>query len=974
MKHLDISLESLIEPLKMYSEMDSTLEADMLSRMSGKLPDDPMKVDLITDKIIENSNLQAVTDPISFSSGLPTDGGLFSERIFGKTLESRRRQYAYINLNDTFFHPYVYEILKFMLPKRFEACASGKGSWTINNDGDLIEVNKDDPNYNRDNCGISWLVRNYHKLKFKSTGSLTRDDRIRFLNQLKNDEIFITKWIVIPIIYRDVDMSTSAYKVPKLDEHYNSIIRYANSLSDSSFDFFNNEIQFNIQKELVEIRKYGQRLLEKKRGFVHRFILGKSIDRGSRDVISVQVFNNIKRPGESQVDVEHTGIPLAKCLILGYNFIMRYCLQFFEDNFKNMKEYPLYDLIDGEYKVVDSIKIKNVLEKYTAKTIEKKMNRFKNSHGTRFELITIDTEDGREIPIHLSGQFTPLTPSRFTSTSIINRPMTWTDLFYIAAVETLSDKYVYITRYPITSFNSIFPSLCRPLSTINTIPAIINGTFYKYYPIIDLSLPTNKISNVFADTVTMSNLYLKALGGDYDGDQTSQKLCFSIEANEEAARIAHSPANFVTPEGELLRVIGNESYLTFYNMTRLDPPGGILSDELKKELLKLDASKINLDDLTKLFGNSTSMKEKGKFSIIPPKFNLRAKFVLQENEYINKTQVNTTVGIFLFNKLMVEQYLKDIVPNGYYNEVCNKKVFSKLCNIVASAVLNKKLDIPSQLIPWLNAYEFWGLGAVTVFAPSFSMELITPNKELTEMKEKLLEEAPDKSLGTLTSIEDKLIKKADELTKGTPGKWLFDSGARGSFDNDFKNMSLTIGVVENPITGEFDFMESNFIGGISKKDLPAAANSIVNAEYPKAIKTAEGGYMSKQLFAANQNIQIGEPNSDCGATMGLEVIITKDNLSDYVDMYLMDGKKLVLIDNDLPVAYMNHPVKVRSPMYCLSEKICNKCMGERYYRVNIKNAGLTSSAMSGSLQNATLKFRHSMKIKVDKIDVNTLLL
>ena len=206
---------------------------------------------------------------------------------------------------------------------------------------------------------------------------------------------------------------------------------------------------------------------------------------------------------------------------------------------------------------------------------------------------------------------------------------------------------------------------------------------------------------------------------NYDGDQTSQKLCFSLEANAEAEKLAHSPTNFVTPDGKLLRVLGKEAYLTFFNLTRTEPVGKILKDEDKKALLSLDSKSINIDDLTKLIGYSTKMEkdENGKnkkFTTIEPKFNLRDKFVLEANEYTNQSQINTTVGIFLFNKLMVEPYITNIVPNGYYNEVCNKKVFGKLCDMVAKAILDKKLDINTQVIPWLNAYEFWGLNLVTI--------------------------------------------------------------------------------------------------------------------------------------------------------------------------------------------------------------------------------------------------------------------
>ena len=198
---------------------------------------------------------------------------------------------------------------------------------------------------------------------------------------------------------------------------------------------------------------------------------------------------------------------------------MRYCLQFFADNFRNVTEYPVYKLEDGQYVVSRVVKIKNQLEKFNMNYIEKKINRFKNSHGTRFEPITMTTEDGDEIPLHMSGSFMSLKPGSEYASTILNRPMTWTDLFYQAAVNTLSDKYVYTTRYPIEGYNSIFPAQCFPLSTIDTAPAKIEvfggENDYPYYPIIDLSLPKDKISNMFNDTVTMSDLCLDVMGADF---------------------------------------------------------------------------------------------------------------------------------------------------------------------------------------------------------------------------------------------------------------------------------------------------------------------------------------------------------------------------------------------------------------------------------------------------------------------------
>ena len=478
-------------------------------------PNAPMEIDFVTDEIIMNSNLQPVTDPISFSSGEPTDGGLFSKRIFGQTGDERERQYAYIDLHDKFFHPYVFEILDDLMPKKFKRCANGVGSWKLDEDGYLVELKEGDPGYEKMNSGIQWLISVYPRMQFSSSKSLVRQDKIRLLKDFPANNCIISKFLVVPVKYRDVDMGSAASKRSELNDYYNTLIKCSRSLADTTFSFCDNITRYNLQTTLVTIRVYGQRLLEKKHGFFHRSILGKSVDRGSRDVISVPSFVGYQKPKDNPVDMFHSGVPLAKCLIIGYDFIMRYCQQFFADNFRNVREYPVYELKNGQYEVVGSRRLADQIGRFNTKYIEKKINRFKNSHGTRFEPITLLTEDGEEIPFHLAGQFGDLRVKSDRASTILNRPMTWTDLFYQAAVNTLSDKYVYITRYPIEGYNSIFPSQCLPVSTIDTVPAIIEGHYYERYPVIDLKTPTDRISNMFIDTVTISNMFLSAIGGDY---------------------------------------------------------------------------------------------------------------------------------------------------------------------------------------------------------------------------------------------------------------------------------------------------------------------------------------------------------------------------------------------------------------------------------------------------------------------------
>ena len=484
--------------------------------MANRETNPSMQVAILTDKMIERAGLKCVTSPIMFTNGTDFNPeGLFSYEIFGSTTDERRRQCAYIDLHQKFFHPFVYEIL-YKLDRNIDVCASGKGSWTIV-DGKLKEIkNKQDPLYNEENTGLNWLIKNFDQLEFKRNTSVSRNDRVTMISSLTKDEIFIQKWIVIPVFYRDVDFSNGKMAVPDLDKMYNKLIQYSNGLGDESFSFFNNGNCYSIQSILKDIRKYGQSLIEKKNGHFHKAILGKSTDYGSRDVISVPVMNHYETPNQNPVDIMHTGIPVTKCIAIAYPFMKKYCLDFFANNFRNVKEYPVYKWVNGTYKIVGKVKIKDQMQIYTAQYIDKKMERYMKSPGTRFETINIITEDDKEIPMHFSGLLRPLPGVNLKSfsTSLYERPMTWTDLFYQAAMEVAADKYVYITRYPVTSYASIFPTQCMPMSTLNTMPLEVEGKFYPNYPVIDLSLSTNKVSTLFIDTVTMSNLFLDALGGD----------------------------------------------------------------------------------------------------------------------------------------------------------------------------------------------------------------------------------------------------------------------------------------------------------------------------------------------------------------------------------------------------------------------------------------------------------------------------
>ena len=261
----------------------------------------------------------------------------------------------------------------------------------------------------------------------------------------------------------------------------------------------------------------------------------------------------------------------------------------------------------------------------------------------------------------------------------------------------------------------------------------------------------------------------------------------------------------------------------------------IITPEKKQELLKLNRKDLSISNITKLFGYSTKVTKDKKFEVIDPVYKTNAKFTLKKGEYINTTDIETNVGIFLFNKLIIEGKLESIIPNGYYNEVLDKKKIGKLFDIISNALMMNKISVNPTLVTFLKEYEFYGLKCSAIFSCSYTMNFIKPNEELMKEKEKALKNADLTDIQSMIKFEDKLVSRAKEILKDDPAMPLFASGARGSFENDYKNMSAMIGGVYNPITKKYDFVTSSYTEGMKKDDIVASANQIVSASMPKAI-------------------------------------------------------------------------------------------------------------------------------------------
>ena len=522
------------------------------------------------DKLVKLNDLQPVTNPISFDKGLyPSKDGLFSNEIFGMTTTERKRTCAYIPLKKKFISPKAYITLKH-LNRKFVNLINGTSNFTIDKNGVLVE----DEN---GGTGIDWLYENWDRISFSRNDSERRNQKIDLLENTKKDDIFIDKFFVVPPFYRDVNLQQVADganpRVPEVNNLYSAIIRNVNMLDNSdTFDIMSNAISGKTQDLLVEVYDMWKSKLEKKYGYIRKFLLGKSVSWCARVVITANTENN-NSPDEHNIDFFHTGVPLSHAIAMSTPFIVYWIKRFFKTMlFDFMNGYPVVSEKTGK-KIY--VKLDNPEVYYNDEYIEKQMDRFINNPSSRFDKVPIPIKKsemekyGINKPVYMKLKgYKGETTTMKKEENMFQRDLTWTDLFFMAVSDMTKDKHVIVTRYPVLDYLGSIITRISILSTRYTSPMIINDTLYENYPIIDFTIPPEKLDSYFIDSFKLNPYYLSGLVGDHDGDQVTGKMIFSMQANEEAERIMKSNFNILGVNGSPVRKLGNEFIQSLYTLTR----------------------------------------------------------------------------------------------------------------------------------------------------------------------------------------------------------------------------------------------------------------------------------------------------------------------------------------------------------------------------------------------------------------------
>lgn len=497
-----------------YDQLNTMHEED-LTAYNQKI--DQLSLEICdVDKYVKLNELKEVSNPMFFiRKGVPAPDGLLSNEIFGLTKDDRESTFAYIDLHGLFIDPSCYKQWC-KLDKNIKAIVHRTDTFRINEKG---EIEQDPKGKN----GVKFLKDNIDKIKFRSTGSVQRDLRIKYIKK-NMKKMFITKYLVIPPYYRDVDtLQKGKTNIGAVNKLYARLISNSVALtSTQDMGFFDNTgaICGTIQETLVIIYDWfigntNSSIVEPGTGIAGKLGLlrmanqSKTTDYSSRLVISSADLK-VEFTDDMKVNLDYTSIPLAAAMANYKPFMMFHVRKFFENEFEGLMKYP----VRGKDGKVEMLTPKDPQIVFSDERIETEMNRYLHGYSNRLIPVEIPVEENNKIyRMRFKGR-SNMNNEPASIDNAFNRDLTWCDIFYMCAVEATKDKMILITRYPIESQYSQVSTGVIVASTNETEPVYVNDTYYPSYPRIRQEDIGKDTSAMFVDICQMSNLLLDGLGAD----------------------------------------------------------------------------------------------------------------------------------------------------------------------------------------------------------------------------------------------------------------------------------------------------------------------------------------------------------------------------------------------------------------------------------------------------------------------------
>ena len=313
---------------------------------------------------------------------------------------------------------------------------------------------------------------------------------------------------------------------------------------------------------------------------------------------------------------------------------------------------------------------------------------------------------------------------------------------------------------------------------------------------------------------------------------------------------------------------------------------------------------------------------------------------------------NTTMGKAIFNNALPENF-------PFVEDVVNKKVV----NNVISQLVEKKYD-QKTIIESVSKISHMGFKFATIMAPNISLDNVEVPDQIYELKEKL-ESADTETASDIIKDMSEIIEKHLE---GTGLHDLIVSGAGKGWTQPIQIFGAK-GVVTDTKGNILEPVKSSFAEGLTTTEFFKVSPGARKGLADRVLNTATTGYMSRKLSYVLNPVEADLFLKDCKTNRTITLKLNNDIIRRLSGRYVIEKGKAV------PFKAENYNsgnvIKLRTPIYCTSSKICHTCYGDLLKRHRSPYIGIISSQILGEVNTQAImrSFHTGGVVKVKKKDI-----
>lgn len=496
--------------------------------------------------------------------------GLHSTVIFGKVGDvMRNEKFSFIELKTDVFHPVVYKAL--IGNKRlYSDLVSGKG-YALWDDKEKDFVPSDPIN---GKTGFNYFLKYWKEIVLPETSSPERMEAHKVINNYKHRAL-THRCVVVPAAMRELEVGEDGRsEEDEINKLYRRLIAISNTIpggGKASDRDVSDAARYKLQMTFIEVYDSLQALIDGKRKLILNKWASRNVSDGTRNVISPldEAITMLGDPGN--ISANHSVMGLYQAL----RAARPVSIFEFKNNFLN-------SLHSGPGSPATLINKKTLkAEPVSMKSTE--WDRWFSDEGVDKLFTLFQNVELRHSVIEVSGHYLALIYKGPDKTVRILRdiselpegldrnlvtPATYCELIYLCVQKRLNTLPCFVTRYPVASMGSIYPSISYIKTTTNGEKRyVLDENWERSEDNYVMAFPIP--GEAFINTLCPNMIRLALLNADFDGDTSSANVMYTEESIKEVNSLLRKKSAYIDPKGRLIAsAMVDTAELVCFNMTR----------------------------------------------------------------------------------------------------------------------------------------------------------------------------------------------------------------------------------------------------------------------------------------------------------------------------------------------------------------------------------------------------------------------